>query len=175
MSSLTELRTNTRNQYLKIDPNANVWNDTSLDYYINRGYTKVQQDFQYSMPECQTSTTITTTSGTQEYSKPSDFVKITGLFDNSSELSSITKQDATRAGTGSSKPSQYYIYGDKIGLYPTPDATYTLDLLYNKKLAKLTDSQASEMTEDMEDLVVVWACYLMLLSVEKQQKAQMML
>ena len=36
MSTLTDLRSNTRTTYLKIDPNAKVWDNATLDYYINR-------------------------------------------------------------------------------------------------------------------------------------------
>ena len=60
MSTLAILQTNTRNTYLKIDPNGKVWSDDVLDYYINRGYERVQQDFGYDIPECETSTTIST-------------------------------------------------------------------------------------------------------------------
>lgn len=174
-ATLTELRTDARNQYLKIDPNWKIWSNDTLDYYINRWFTKVQEDFQYSIPECQTSTTITTVAGTTEYSKPSDFVKITGLFDDSYELNRITKQDYLRNRPWNSKPSNYYLYGSKIWLYPTPDSTYSLDLLYNKKLPTLTSSVGSDLDDDMNDLVVLRACYLMLISVEKIEKAQMIL
>jgi hypothetical protein len=60
-------------------------------------------------------------------------------------------------------------------LYPTPDSTYILDMLYNKKLPEITDLVDSVLSTDMEDLVVLYTVYLMLLSVEKQQKAIMCL
>lgn len=102
-------------------------------------------------------------------------MRLTGLLYDSYNLSKITKQHFLMNRATESLPSSYYMYGDKIGLYPTPDAVYSLDLLYAKKLPKLTSVVDSELGEDMEDLVVLWACYLMFLSVEKQTKAGLML
>lgn len=175
MSSLSTLRTSVRTTYLKIDPNAKVWDNNTLDYFINRWYTKTQEDFQYSIPECEWSTTITTTWWTQEYTKPSDFVRVIGFFHNTVQLKKISKKDTLRYNSSNTIPSSFYLYGSNIGLYPTPDNTYSLDLLYAKKLPKLTSTQDSLLDEDMEDLVVLWACYLMFLSVEKQVKATMCL
>ena len=134
MSTLSEIRSNIRTTYLKIDPNAKIWDNTTLDYMANRAYSKVQEDFKFEIEECQTSTTISTIAGQTEYDKPSDLRTITGFFDDSYDLKRITKQDFLMNRSTQSKPSNYYLYWTKIGLYPTPDSTYTLDLLYNKKL-----------------------------------------
>lgn len=171
MSTLSDLRTNTRNAYLKIDPNGKVWDNNTLDYYVNKWYERVQQDFQYALPANQTSTTLSTIAGTTEYSKPTGFKRLIGIFDDSYKLTKIEKTDFLMNRASESKPASYYIFGSKIGLYPTPDSTYSLDLMYNKKLPELTATVDSELDEDYEDLVVLWACYLMLLSVEKSQKA----
>lgn len=173
MSSLSDIRTNTRTTYLKIDPNAKVWDNNTLDYFINRWYTKVQNDFKFDIPECQTSTILTTTNGVVEYDTPADLVRITGFFDWTYSLSRITKQDTLNNRSTQTKPRSYYTYNNKIWLFPTPDSTYTLDLLYNKKLPKLTSTEDSVIDEDMEDLVVLHACYLLFISVEKNDKATM--
>jgi hypothetical protein len=175
MSTLAILQTNTRNTYLKIDPNGKVWSDDVVDYYINRWYERVQQDFGYDIPECETSTTISTVWWTTEYNKPTDFVRVVGLFQDSYTLSRITKQQFLTNRASQTKPSSFYIYGDKIGLYPTPDWVYSLDLLYKKKLPEITDLVDSELNVSMEDLMILWACYLMFLSVEKNDKATMCL
>lgn len=172
MATLSEIRTNVRTTYLKIDPNAKVWDDNTLDYFVNRWYSKVQSDFQYSIPECQTGTTVTTISGVVEYDKPSDLITVTGFFDWTYNLRRITKQATLANRSTQTKPSNYYVYGSKIWLYPTPDSTYTLDLLYNKKLPKLTSTEDSVLGDDMNDLVVLYACYLLFISVEKNEKAQ---
>lgn len=175
MSSLTNIRTNIRTTYLKIDPNAKVWDNNTVDYFANRGYEKVQEDFQHSIPECEWSTTISTVAGTQEYAKPSDFVRIAGIFYNWTKLIPTTKEGAIMNTASQTIPNGYYLYGSNIGLYPTPDSTYTLQLLYKKSLPELTDTVDSVMGKDLEDLLVLYACYLMFISVEKQTKATMCL
>lgn len=172
MSSLSDIRTNIRITYLKIDPNAKVWDDNVVDYYANRGYTKVQQDFKFEIPDCQTSYSLSTITWTQEYTKPSDLVSITGFFYNSQPLYRTTKQHTLLNQWTSAIPNQYYTYGSNIWLYPIPDSSYSLDIMYNKKLPKLTSVVDSVMSEDMEELIVLWSCYLMFLSVEKVNKAQ---
>jgi hypothetical protein len=49
MSDLIDLRVRTRNEYQKIDPNAKVWDNTTLDFYINEGYKKVQRDMNFEV------------------------------------------------------------------------------------------------------------------------------
>jgi hypothetical protein len=173
MSSLITIRTNIRTTYLKIDPNAKVWDNNTVDYFANIAYDKVQEDFQHSIPVCEWSTTISTVGSTQEYTKPSDFVRVTGIFYNWTKLSRINKETALLNISETTRPSSYYIYGSYLGLYPTPDSTYSLQMLYKKKLPALTETQDSLMETDMEDLVVLYACYLMFISVEKQVKANM--
>lgn len=175
MSTLADLQTNTRTTYLKIDPNAKVWDNTVLEYYINRWYERVQQDFGYDIPECEDSITITTVWWTQEYSKPTDFVRIVGLFQDWYTLTRTTKQQVLINQASETKPSSYYVYGNNIGLYPTPDNVYSIDMLYKRKLPTITLSVDSELNPGMEDLMILWACYLMFLSVEKSDKASMCL
>jgi len=100
---------------------------------------------------------------------------VVGLFQDSYTLSRITKQQFLTNRASQTKPSSFYIYGDKIGLYPTPDGVYSLDLLYKKKLPEITSVVDCELNDGMEDLMILWACYLMFLSVEKADKATMCL
>ena len=48
-------------------------------------------------------------------------------------------------------------------------------MIYKTKLPKLTDTQDSELSEDYDEYIALYACYLMCLSVEKVQKAQIVL
>ena len=175
MSTLINLRTLVRNTYLKIDPNAKIWDNNVLDYYINRWYSKVQKDFDFEIQECQTKVTIPTIWWVEEYDKPCDLVSITGFFNNQTKLSKTNKQDIMRISSDNSEPIKYYQYWDKIGFFPIPDTTYNLELLYNKKLPKITSTVWSLLDDDMNDLLVLWSCYLMFLSVEKSDKANMCL
>jgi len=175
MSTLVELRTLTRNAYSKIDPNAKVWDANTLDHYINEAYRKIQRDVWFDIPECQDSVDLVTVSGTTEYDRPSDFQKVMGFFQDWYELTRITKEYFLRSRSTESKPCSYYMYGGKIGFYPTPDNTYTITMTYNKTLPKLTDTVDSELPEDYDDAIASYACYLMMISVEKQAKANMAL
>lgn len=171
MSSLWDLRVSTRSTYLKIDPNAKVWSNDVLDRYINTSYEQVQKDFQHSMPECETSTTIVTVGGQEVYARPADYVRMIGLYDDTYNLTKTSKQQTMINRATQSKPSSYYLYGNNIGFYPVPDNAYSISFLYNRKLPKLTAIQDSALPEQYDDLINLYACYLMCISVEKQQKA----
>lgn len=175
MQTLSQLETSVRSSYLKIDPSAKIWSNSSLDYFLQTAYSKVQEDVQYAIPECETSTTISTINGTREYAIPSDFARLGGLFYNTKKLGKTSKEQIYLYNSSNSIPSQYYKYGSYIGLCPIPDAVYSLDMLYYKKLPALSSSQASLMGSELDDCVVLYACYLMFISVEKQAKATMCL
>lgn len=175
MSSITDLRVRTRTTYTKIDPNAKVRDNPTLDFFINSAYEKVQEDMQFDIPECQWNTTITTVSGAQEYDKPTDMVRVNNIFESSYNMTPISKSDSMRLRAEQSNPSSYYLYGSKIGVYPTPDNTYTLDILYSKYLPKITDTQESLLPADYDEAIALYASYLAMLSVEKQAKANILL
>lgn len=174
-SSLVELRVLVRTTYSKIDPNAKVRDNNVVDNYINEAYRKIQRDVWYDIPECQSSVDITTTSGTTEYTRPNDLQKVMGFFQDWYELTRITKEYFARSRASESKPCSYYLYGWKIWFYPTPDSSYTINLIYNKSLPKITDTVGSELPIEYDDAIASYACYLMMISVEKQARANMAL
>ena len=158
MQTLSQLETSVRNSYLKIDPSAKIWSNTSLDYFLQTAYSKVQQDCQYAIPECEASTTISTVSWTREYAVPSDFVRLGGLFYQTKKLGKTQKSQIYLYNSSNSIPAQYYKYGNYIGLCPIPDSTYDISMLYYKKLPALSSSQANVMGTELEDCVVLYAC-----------------
>jgi hypothetical protein len=109
----------------------------------------------------QASTTVATTPGTSYVSYPSDFVMEMqdGLKDTSGN--SLLKTDFTtidqwiRYSAGSGLPS-YYALADKIYLYPIPDATYNLPILYQKSLGFPADTSSNAWSVDAYD-VTFWA------------------
>ena len=175
MSDITNLRSRTRTTYVKIDPNAKVRDDNTLDFFINEWYKKIQRDMNFEIPECQWETTLATQGWVNEYDKPADFQKLVGLFQDWLMLGTTTKQKFLINRASQSKPSHYYLYGSKIWLYPTPDNSYSITFLYNKFLPTLTNSQPSILSDDYDEAIALYACYLMMLSVEKQAKAGMVL
>lgn len=173
MSNLQNLRILTRTTYTKIDPNAKVRSDTTLNHYINEAQNQIIRDMNFDIPECESSTTITTTWGTTEYNKPTDFQRIVGFFQDGYKLTNTTKQQFLLNRSSNTKPSSYYIYGSKIWFYPTPDNTYTFDLLYKRKLPTITETIDCELPSDYDNAISLYSCYLMMISVEKQAKANM--
>jgi len=173
MSSLAELRAIARDLYLKIDPNWKIWTNSTLDWYINRGYLQVQKDWWNRRREQQADWVITTIAATSNYPYPSDFLKITGIVNGTLELYKTYKENILKSWliTNTGNPSAYYIYGSNIWLFPIPIATETISYTYNKRLPKITESQDSLFPEDFDDAICLYAVYLGCMSVEKNDKA----
>jgi hypothetical protein len=47
MSSLADLRTKSRDEYIKLDRTGKIWSDSNLNSAINRSYLKLQQDAKF--------------------------------------------------------------------------------------------------------------------------------
>jgi hypothetical protein len=174
MSTLVELRVKARQQYTKIDPNGKIWDNNILDIFVNESYTKVQRALNYDLQECDDTYTLPIT-GASEYNLPTGFVRLEDIKANGNCLKKVNKQDVNGWVALSSAPTYYYIFKNKIGLYPTPTGSDSIEMIYKKKLAKLTDTQDSELSDDYDEAISLYACYLMCLSVEKVQKAQIVL
>ena len=173
MSSLIELRAIARDLYLKIDPNWKIRSNSTLDWYINRGYLQVQKDWWNRRREQQADWVITTIAGTSSYPYPSDFLKITAIVNNTLELYKTTKDDILRRGLIANTwiPTAYYIYWSSIWLFPIPVSIQTISYNYIKRLPKITESQDSLLPEDFDDAICLYAVYLGCMSVEKNDKA----
>ncbi len=92
-----------------------------------------------------TDSSTPTVSGTQEYTKPADCLRIEILRWNGLKLKKIDLQEyETISGTyyGATvtrgNPVYYYEYGDIVGLYPIPDTAQTLKYYYIKRPAEIT-------------------------------------
>lgn len=74
---------------------------------------------------------------------PTDFRKVKNFeFDSAPydlEFLSTKSELRRKWGTESGRPRSFTIFGDRIYLSPTPDAIYTLDFDYYKKVPALTD------------------------------------
>jgi hypothetical protein len=110
--------------------------------------------------------TTTTVASTQEYSLPTDFVRVEGptvKYDNTiltrreyADLFS-SYQDLTTEGN----PSTYYLRGDNIGLFQVPNAAKTLKFLYRKQLTAMSaDTDDSGMPSNFDEAIVAYAEHL---------------
>lgn len=127
----------------------------------------------------QSSTTVTTTSGTSTVNYPSDFIMelIDGFKDTGGSpliKSDLATVDAWIRYSASSGLPSWYAMSDKIYLYPIPDAAYALSLLYIKSLGFPGDSSTNAWTDAAYDLTF-WATieetWRYLRNMEEQQKA----
>lgn len=171
MTTLANLRTKCRTSYLKIDPNAKVRDDNVLDYFLNEWKRQIQSDMLYDIPENQATDNIALTRWTKEYDLPDGFVKMTAVFCNGNPLKLSNKSSCIWNWLWI--PSEYYLYGWKIGLYPTPASDMVIELLYSRQLNEMSLPIWTELPVDYDDAIVLWATYLMLLSVEKTEKANL--
>ena len=132
---------------------------TSIGDWLNRSdLTSVIPDF-ISLAEAQIERTLRTRQmivranasfDAQYGAVPSDFLEAKSLKLTStnpqSPLSflSIDALDAEMTKyTGSGKPKFFGVVGGQLRIVPTPDATYTTELTYYAKLAKLSNSNTS--------------------------------
>ena len=171
MTTLANLRTKCRTSYLKIDPNAKVWDDNILDYFLNEWKRQIQSDMLYDIPENQATIDITLIPWTKEYDLPDRFVKMVAVMNNWKELKLSNKRDCMTEWAWI--PSDYYLYWWKIGFYPTPSNSGTITLLFSQELNEMSLPIGTELPVDYDDAIVLWATYLMLMSVEKIDKANM--
>jgi hypothetical protein len=80
---------------------------------------------------------------------PSDFLEPIRMHleEQSTRLELISLDDMLElrqdSNNTSGRPTSYAITGGAIEVYPTPDATYNLELLYYASIAKLSDSNTS--------------------------------
>lgn len=150
------LRTKTR-RAIKIDPNGKIWGDDEVNDAINKAIDHVTIDVKPA--ESETSSTLTTTSWTQEQSLPSDFFRLTEVLETTVELKQIERSERT---SGSGKPNKYYLYGWNIGWDTSPDSAYSYTLLYQKELTKLTDdADESPLPDSYDEAIATKAAYIL--------------
>ena len=97
--------------------------DATVDRYLRAGLERLNRRVGYYFKD----TSVTIVDGTQEYSLPTDFVKIEFIYWNGQRLNPAGGTDRWIADgeqwtTATGAPEEYVIYGDKLVLYPIPDA-----------------------------------------------------
>lgn len=160
MTSLSSLRTLTRNQY-RFDPNWRVFGNTELDWYIQASYKIVQQQLGLTLDSKEA---LSITSGTQEYLLPTTLFKIKddGVKIDTEVLYETTYKE-TSGNTTQSKPTQYYLRetddGLKIWFLSIPDGSYTINVFYEGYRPDLSSSQNTTTPEKYDMLIALYAAY----------------
>lgn len=162
MSTLITLLSRLQNE-LKLDPNNRVWSQDTKETAIQDAYFQVQADWNFWWGECEESTTISAVWWTVEYTLPTDFLQVSLVELNDQKVHKVSKAyvQLRNSTWWTWKPSNYYIYWNKIWLYPTPDASYTLNMLYRKRLETLSSIVDSEFWVDFDVAIVSYAAYLL--------------
>ena len=115
----------------------------------------------------QRSTTVTDTGATEPefISLPSDFqsmrrVRLSSVTGKPClEFKSGTQLDEYRLSIGnvSSQPRYFSIFGDEIELAPTPDAAYTIEMVYRKDIPPLSSNSTNWLLDLAPDLYLYGA------------------
>lgn len=143
--------------------------------WINSAYTQLcsrnrfwalKRNFKF--PQLQdTDTSQSTTDATAYLSVPSDALVIQNIQDttNDRDLDYI-KPGAYFAYTDRSdtdaegQPTEYTRSGSKLYLHPTPDATYTTEILYRKRPATLSGTEETAIDEEWDDAILALAAFM---------------
>jgi hypothetical protein len=157
MSSLSNLQSLTRQQY-RFDPNGRVFGDSELELYINQSYKTVQVELWLLLESKQT---ITTVSGTQEYTLPTNLYHISSVQFWTEELPQINYEDND---TTLSKPINYYIRetatGLSIGFSWIPDGAYSIEVYYKGYRADITSTTDASTPTQYDLLIALYSAYI---------------
>lgn len=138
-----------QNNVLALISKSDATTRNRVKNWINMGYYDFVLREQWPFRE--TTGTITTSAGTQEYSLASNFSDIDENNITSVAIQGasarklnyipynqlrVTQPDYDQEGQG--LPEKYYIKGDNIGFWPQPGDTYSVSVDYHKLLTELS-------------------------------------
>jgi hypothetical protein len=134
----------------------------------------IQQELENFIDTTNATQTITIIPWTAEYTLPSLFLKLqTVTFNNIALFRTERKkiiENGTITSTGS--PIYYYIKGNEIWLYPTPQEAGTASIEYTALLPTITTSEDSQAPELLDQAIAYKAVVILFKQVQKIQEAQ---
>lgn len=147
-----------------------------LDEALNMWYDQVQADLWRLDWDSEENTTLSTVSWTELYTISSEFVRNWLVRYAGTPLVRTTRKrvremDSTpQSGT----PYRYYIYQNKLGLYPVPNAVWSVEIEYYKDQAKLSTSQDSELPDVCDKPITIYAAYMLFLPIDAAKAANLL-
>ena len=157
LSTFSELKTSVAN-YLNRDDLTSVIPD-----FITLTENRINRELRSRANVSRVITT--TTSGTDLYDFPADLIELRSVSyvsgSNKNALSYMTPESGTReyGTTANGAPRAYSSLGKVIKLIPTPDAEYTIELIYYNQLASLSDSRTTNnILTEFPSLYLYGAC-----------------
>lgn len=126
--------------------------------YLNDAERQFCRKTEYSIKK---DASITTASGTREYTLPSDFLHEVAVFWNGRRMAWTDLEDTIHEdGDQSGEPTAYYIEGGKIGFEDVPTSAQTVTIVYYSiggAMAQTSDTPIVPTEHHM--LLVAYACY----------------
>ena len=170
MASLTNLRQLVTD--VTRDPNNRIRPIAIVDRAINSAYMTIQQELENFIDATNATQTITIIPWTQEYTLPSLFLKLQTVTYNNIALFRTERkkiiENGTIASTGS--PIYYYIKGNEIWLYPTPQEAGTASIEYTALLPTITTSIDSEAPELLDSAIAYKAVVILFKQIGKPER-----
>lgn len=170
MASLTNLRQLVTD--VTRDPNNRIFPIAIVDRAINSAYMTIQQELENFIDATNATQTITIIPWTQEYTLPSLFLKLQTVTYNNIALFRTERKKIIENGTITStgSPIYYYIKGNEIWLYPTPQEAGTLSVEYTTLLPTITTSIDSEAPELLDSAIAYKAVVILFKQIGKPER-----
>lgn len=172
MASLTNLRQLVTD--VTRDPNNRIRPVATVDRAINSAYTTIQQELENFIDTTNETYTTTTIWLQQEYTLPSNFLKLQTVVYNWIALLRTTKKKIveTDQNTTTGSPIYYYIHWGNLWLYPIPNQAQTITLTSSTILPTITDTEDSQASELLDWAIAYKAAVILFKQVQKIQEAQ---
>lgn len=133
-----------------------------LDDWFDSIYFRILTDKTVFWKFLEGKTTFATVDGQTDYAKSSiaaDLDMVYDLYTDNNIITNTVNRDfdeAMPSPTASGEPTRYTEWGDVIRLYPTPDATYDVNVRYYKKCAEpLADGDEPVIPIEFQEVLVL--------------------
>lgn len=99
--------------------------------------------------------------GSELYALPSDFIKLDLVQYDGSELMETTRKKTRENNKEipSGTPTHYYLYANKLGVFPIPDAEKELNLHYFSNESTIDEDTESALPDICDDAILLRAAY----------------
>ena len=136
------------------DPNFRVRPSDYMDTALNNAQQGIATRLWTNADDIEY--TVSTVSGTQEYSLLSNFGTLqTVTYDGKALIPTTLKELKNTYETFTNwMPTNYYTRPWSIGLYPIPNAVWTLYMLYNSIMPTMTDSIDATLPSYMDRAII---------------------
>lgn len=147
--TLGEIRARVRRKLL--EETEGFWSDEELNQEINDGYLDLAVDAKLLADPF----TLTTASGQELYDLPDNLIAVRAVTFEGRDLPRMPYAERSQ---DEGPPRFYQVIGQKLRLFPTPDGTYTVTVLYYYRPERMAnDFDVPEIPEEYHRLLVDYA------------------